>query len=239
MRNGVDEQFDNLQPGDSLEFRSELDTWIVIAAFNCSEGPYHWVEYELEIRGGDTRAFLTVEFDDDEWVISFFDRQVQPEEINYIRGQEFPEELNFEGDAYPLSESGKMRVGKVGSTILWNGEYADYARDGGDIVSIEAYPDPTNTPRETELEIWAGRDIAPRSIVIYRAETEIPRPALLPTSPTQQTSSSRAHEVVRQTTAPIERRYNTFTDSAQRKLLVGIGIAASTIFVIVLLILFA
>ena len=241
MNNGANPSLGSLQRGDSLELRSELETWLIRQVYNCTETDdgeptqYRWVEYELEAVSGDAKAYLVAEFDDDEWVVTFFDRRLSADEVGYVRGDEFPDSLTVDDHRFPLYESVHMTVGKMNSTILWRGEFADYV-SGERVISIEAYPDPTNTPRETELEIWSGREIEERSIVIYPAETPVPRQDLL----TGQLESrpNTAVDRLRQSESfqPVERRYNTLTNSAQRKLVAG-GVAAGVIFLIILLLL--
>jgi Domain of unknown function (DUF4178) len=230
-------RLDQLPPNTVIEIRSELEQWIVEQAYSCTEPhagseSYHWTEYRLRERDSDDTAWLSVEFDDEEWEVELFTRQVALSEIGYERGQPFPEEVALEGDTLVLEESGKLEVTKVGTQTSYRGEYADYVRKDGKVLSIEAYPDPTNTPRETDVEVWLGHIVDPTSMEIYAAsasETPDRVPQPLP--------SAERHEPVR-AAQPVTRPLvgGMVSDPAQRtKLLIGAGVIVLLILLLVLL----
>jgi hypothetical protein len=168
-------RLDQLPPDTVLGVRSELEEWIVKEAYACTEPnggseAWHWTEYRLQERASGATAWLVVEYDDEAWDVSLYTRPVAPADIGYERGQAFEDEVTLEGQRFVLKESGKLVATKVGTSTSYRGQYADYARGDGQLLSVEAYPDPSNTPRETDIEAWAGHSVDPRSLEVYTAD---------------------------------------------------------------------
>ena len=110
---GNEPRLDRLPPDTTIEVRSELEEWIVREAYACTEPhagaeSYHWTEYRLQERESNATAWLSVELDDGEWEAVLFTRQVNLDEVDYRRGQEFPDEFNLDGQTFVLEESGKL-----------------------------------------------------------------------------------------------------------------------------------
>ena len=239
-------RLDRLPPNTTIEERAGLEEWIVREAFAYTEphsgaDAYYWTEYRLQERASNATAWLSVEFDDGEWEAVLFERQVRLDEVGYRRGQDFPEEFTLDGKRFVLDESGQLQAAKVGSTITYRGQYADYAHGDGAILSIEAFPDPTHTPRETDVEIWLGRVIEPRSLDVSVASAgAAPHlvPQALPDAARElgdPTTSSRTPQWVRQSMRPVERQYGVMSDTAQRN--VRVAAVAGGVAVILLVIL--
>ncbi|CAA9568341.1 MAG: hypothetical protein AVDCRST_MAG49-3319 [uncultured Thermomicrobiales bacterium] len=231
-------RLDRLPPDTTLEIRSELEEWIVREAYSCVEPhagdeSYHWTEYRLQERKSDARAWLSVELDDETWEAALFTRQVELAEVGYGRGRPFPDELTLDGQTFALDESGKLVATRVGSTVSYRGQYADYARGDGQVLSIEAYPDPTNSPRETDVEIWVGRVVEPRSLDINVADANEskhlvppPLPNAGPDQPTRREGPPAAYRIRRLVNDP---------DQRNTRLMVLAGGAAAIVVILLLL----
>ena len=241
-------RLDRLPPGTTLEVRSELEEWLVREAYACTEPhpgaeAYHWTEYLLQERSSNARAWLSVEFDDGEWEVVLFERQVQLAEVGYQRGQEFPDEFRLDGQTFSLSESGALEATKVGTKSSYRGRYGDYVHRDGRVLSIEAYPDPTNTPRETDVEIWQGRLVEARALDVNVGDAGASPHLVPPPLPSaererpEQQASSQAPAWVRQSLQPVTRQYNVMSDAAQRKArltMIGAGVAVLLVIVLVI-----
>ena len=239
-------RLDRLPPNTTIEERAGLEEWIVREAFACTEPhsgseAYHWTEYRLQERASNATAWLSVEFDDGEWEAVLFERQVRLDEVGYRRGQDFPDEFNLDGKRFVLDESGQLQASKIGSTISYRGRYADYAHGEGEILSIEAFPDPTHTPRETDVEIWLGRVVEPRSLDINVADAGAAQhlvPQALPNAARELGDlgeSSRTPQWLKQSLRPVERQYGVMSDTAQRNLRVAAIAGGAAIVLLVLL----
>ena len=248
MRNDL--RLDRLPVESTIEVRSELEEWIVREAYACTEphagaDAYHWTEYRLQERESNATAWLSVEFDDGEWESALFTRQVGLDEVGYRRGEEFPDEFVVDGQTFAMDESGKLEATRVGSTTSYRGQYADYVHRDGRVLSIEAYPDPTNSPRETDVEIWLGRIVEPRSLEINVGDpAKAPHltPAPLPNAEQEQPSrpaSTKAPARIGESLRPVERRFGVLTDSAQRtaRMVMVAGAVAVVLIILVVLVL--
>lgn len=144
-----------LQIGDIVQY---LDRdWVVEGKLIYQNGGFSWLEYMLQ--DGDDIRWLSVEEDD--WVTVSLLAPVSDLEVS----QTPPQELTYKGVTYRCTESGNAQMRREGNPRRPNVEqcrYFDYEGSDQKVLSIEDW--------DGDIEIVAGRIIAPKSLTILPGE---------------------------------------------------------------------
>jgi Domain of unknown function (DUF4178) len=141
----------DLEIGDIVQHMG-ID-WVVEGRLTYQVGAYYWYEYLLQDK--DKIAWLSVEEDDRVEVALL-------EPTNQLDvSKDPPPELNFAGEIYTCTDSGKARMTRTGLTMKRTAEkcqYFDYESTDRKVLSIEIW--------DGDVEVSVGEKITPRSLTI-------------------------------------------------------------------------
>lgn len=152
-------RIDQYQVGDSIKILDSVHT--VVKRWKYNEDGFRWVDYELEDAraSSDNIASLEVIREDGEWVITLYNLQIDPNEIDKIDKNNWQDQIQVHGDTYDLHEKGRFTVQLDGdpSAQVFAGSYVDYRR-GTRKLSIEVYD------YKDEIEVWIGVSVNHSSV---------------------------------------------------------------------------